>query len=244
MYVFGANTIAYNVTNDTVLNGSLESPEVSIASITKLMTVYTILKSEQDLTETLKVISPRTPNTILSKGMELSRKDLLELALVSSDNLAAITLGENYPGGTSAFVEKMNFYAKDIGLNNSFFVEPTGLNAGNHSTMADVVKLTNIVSEFEIVKNAAQLTNLSLTHEVSDKKKKKKRKLFTNPTSSYFGKQGIITIKTGFTKAAGFCITMLVTINDKLYNVVVLGAKTKQERQKLVEKMLKTIYNA
>ena len=122
MYVFGANTIAYNVTNDTVLNGSLESPEVSIASITKLMTVYTILKSEQDLEEKLKVVSPRTPNTVLHKGMELTRRELLDLSLVSSDNLAAMTLAENYPGGASSFVIKMNEYAKELGLDKSNFV--------------------------------------------------------------------------------------------------------------------------
>ena len=142
----------------------------------------------------------------------------------------------------------MNEYAKELGLDKSNFVEPTGLNAQNYSTMQDIIKLTKIVSEFDIVKNAAQLTNVSFIPDVVEKKSKKnnkkKRKVHNNPTSQYFGKEGIITIKTGFTRAAGFCITMLVKANNQLYNVVVLGAKTKQERQKLVDKMLKTIYNA
>lgn len=243
------STAIYNLSNDTLVTGQLESNELSIASITKLMTAYTVLKEEQDLEEKLTVISPRTPNTVLSKGMQLSRRELLDLALVSSDNLAAITLAENFPGGMDSFVERMNIHARSLDLFNTNFVEPTGLNAKNSSTISDVIKLTKAVSDFELVKNAAQLTQVSFVPSIEekknkDKKKQKKRTLFNNPTSQYFGKEGIITIKTGFTRAAGFCITMLVKANNQMYNVVVLGAKTKQERQKLVDKMLKTIYNA
>ena len=70
------------------------------------------------------------------------------------------------------------------------------------------------------------------------------RTVTRNPTTRYFGKEGIITVKTGFTKAAGFCITMLVNANNQLFNITVLGAKTKQERQRLVDNMLRDIYNA
>lgn len=241
-------TAIYNLSNDTLVVGSLDSNELSIASITKLMTAYTVLKEEQDLDEILTVVSPRTPNTVLSKGMKLSRRELLDLSLVSSDNLAAITLAENFPGGLDVFVERMNIYARSLELQNTNFVEPTGLNAKNSSTISDVIKLTKAVSEFELVKNAAQLTEVSFIPTIEEKKKKDKkqpkRRFSNNPTSHYFGKEGVVTIKTGFTRAAGFCITMLVKANNQVYNVVVLGAKTKQERQKLVDKMLKTIYYA
>jgi D-alanyl-D-alanine carboxypeptidase len=56
-----------------------------------------------------------------------------------------------------------------------------------------------------------------------------------------FGKEGVITIKTGFTNAAGFCITMLVNCENKLYSLTVLGARTKQERKIIVEKSLQMI---
>jgi D-alanyl-D-alanine carboxypeptidase len=52
-----------------------------------------------------------------------------------------------------------------------------------------------------------------------------------------------VTIKTGFTNAAGFCITMLVNANDQLYNITVLGARSKQDREKIIKKAMDKIYN-
>lgn len=247
------NAVVYNITNDKVIEGSLNSSEVSIASISKLMTVYTVLSLDQDLDEKLAVKSNRTPNTILSKGMVLSRRELIDLALISSDNIAAITLAENFPGGHSNFVLMMNHYAKYLGMNNSGFVEPTGLSPMNYSTISDIVLLTKAVSVFDIVKDAASTKHQQwIDAKKNDPKKKKKKpikepvekkKRAYNPTSNFFGRDGIITIKTGFTRAAGFCITMLVSANDQIYNITVLGAKTKQERQKIVENSLRHIYN-
>jgi len=244
------NTVLYNITSDTVLNGSLDCEEVSIASISKLMTVYTVLKSKQNLTEKLTVRSNKTPNTKLSKGMILTRLELINLSLISSDNIAAITLSENYPNGRVGFVTKMNEYAKELSMMHSGFVEPTGLSPMNYSTIGDIITLTKAVSEFDIVQSAAQSQRTFAPIETKKRKKpikepkRKPQVVANNPTSSYFGREGIITIKTGFTSAAGFCITLLVKANDQLYNITVLGAKSKQERQRLVEKSLAKIYSA
>jgi len=232
-----ANTVVYNVTSKQVIRGELNSTEVSIASLSKLMTVYTVLSQGQDLDEKLSVKSKKLTNSKVSKGMVATRRDLLDLALISSDNTAAVTLSENFPGGTNYFVYMMNKHADDLGLTHTGFVEPTGLSPMNYSSITDIVALTQIVSQFDIVQRAAQASGT--TAQVSRGKKNSKVK--GNPTSSYFGKQGVITIKTGFTRAAGFCVTMLVQSNNQLYNITVLGAKTKQERQKIVEKSLKSI---
>ena len=149
-------TVIYNVTNDTVIQGSLESPEVSIASISKLMTVYTVLKADQDLDEKLTVRSAKTPNTKLQKGMRLTRRELIELSLISSDNIASITLGENYPGGMPYFVYQMNKHADELGMFHTGFVEPTGLSPMNYSTITDIISLTRAVSEYQIVQDAAK----------------------------------------------------------------------------------------
>lgn len=252
------NSVVVDMTTNKVIHGSLNDQEVSIASISKLMTIYTVLSSQQDLEEKLTVTANKTSNTKLAKGMRLTRDDLIELALVSSDNLAAITLAENYPGGMTFFVYQMNENAKFLGMRNTGFVEPTGLSPMNYSTVKDIVTLTNAVSQFKQVQEAAQ-TQKEVTEEVEgiksvriQKKSKFRHKYVTttqqtitaHPTIKYFGKEGIITIKTGFTHAAGFCVTMLVRANDKLYTITVLGAKTKQERQRIVEASLKKIYNA
>jgi D-alanyl-D-alanine endopeptidase (penicillin-binding protein 7) len=249
------NTVVYNITNNQVIAGSLDKNEVSIASISKLMTVYTVLKADQDMTEKLTVQSRKTPTTKLVKGMRLTRRDLIELALVSSDNIAAITLGENYPGGMNYFVYQMNEHAKHLGMQNTGFVEPTGLSPMNYSSVHDIVLLTQAVSEFKQVQDAAK-TQKEIKESVEGiktvKKVKNKNKVVregsktitAHPTNKYFGHDGVITIKTGFTRAAGFCITMLVQANDKLYNITILGARTKQEREKLVKSSLDKIYRA
>ena len=215
----------------------MNDKEVSIASISKLMTVYTVLSHGQDLDEKLVVRSKKLNNTKLSKGMVLTRRALIDLALISSDNVAAVTLGENFPGGMPYFVYHMNNHALDLGLKHTGFVEPTGLSPMNFSSVSDVVVLSQAVSKFDIVQRAAQAHGTV----ANARNGKKNAKVKGNPTSQFFGKQGIVTIKTGFTKAAGFCITMLVYVNDQLYNITVLGAKTKKERQLLVEKSLRSI---
>lgn len=248
------NAVVYNITNNEVISGSLDKSEVSIASISKLMTIYTVLSAEQDLDEKLTVTSKKTPTTKLSIGMRLTRRDLIELALVSSDNIAAITLGENYPGGMPYFVYQMNEHAKNLGMTNTGFVEPTGLSPMNYSSVNDIVILSQAVSKFNQVQDAAR-TQKEIKETVEGVKvvKKTKQKKIVNtkqqtivahPTNKYFGHDGVITIKTGFTKAAGFCITMLVYSKNNLYNITILGAKTKKERQMFVEKSLNKIYNA
>lgn len=233
------NVVIYDVTDEKVIDGTLGTNQVSIASISKLMTAYTVLQENQDLSERLTVQSKQTPNTKISKGMILSRFDLINLSLISSDNLAAITLAENFPGGYSRFVHKMNLNAEKLGMENTRFIEPTGLSPMNYSTVEDVIKLTKEVSRYDIVKFAAKSTTIV----AENVRGKKPVKVNGNSTSTYFGKDGIVIIKTGFTRAAGFCITMLVNKNNHLFNITVLGARTAKERQLIVEKSLKVIYS-
>jgi len=250
-----ANTVVYNVTHDRVISGSLSEKEVSIASISKLMTIYTVMKSNQDLNEKLTVISNKINHTKLRKGMILTRQELVNMSLVSSDNLAAVTLSQNYPGGQPHFIRQMNTHSKELGMMHTGFVEPTGLSAMNYSTVNDIVMLVKAVSNFPIVQQAAQTQRVVTKSAVPNKSKKSKKSkkrikqprnksIISNPTSHYFGKEGIVTIKTGFTNAAGFCITMLVSTNNQLYNITVLGARTKQEREKIVKKAMDKIHNA
>lgn len=229
--------VIYDITNDRVLGGALDNTELSIASISKLMTVYTVLHHNQDLTEILTVTGKRTPNTRISRGMKLSRLDLINLTLISSDNLAAQTLAENFPNGHSNFVSHMNQHSINLNMSNTRFVEPTGLSPMNYSTISDIILLTQAVSEYDIINKAAQVRSVT----VQTKQGKKNIKITSNSTSMFFGREGIVAIKTGFTRAAGFCITMLVSSNDQLYNITILGAKSKNERRLIVERFLKNI---
>jgi D-alanyl-D-alanine endopeptidase (penicillin-binding protein 7) len=242
--VFASNSVVYNITDNKVLSGSLDSTQVSIASISKLMTIYTVLIENQDLTENLTVEDGRVSNTHIRKGMVVSRLDLINLALISSDNLAAQTLSENFPGGKNSFIKYMNIHAQELSMVNTKFIEPTGLSPMNYSSVFDIVKLIQAVSTFDIVQHAAQSQKVVTSTIIKSKKGKKNVSVSGNPTSHYFGHQGLVAIKTGFTKAAGFCITMLVYHNNQLYNITMLGAKTNKERELFIKQSLSTIYSA
>lgn len=233
------NVIIINATDNAIMSGTLDSTRVSIASISKLMTIYTVLKSNQNFNEKLTVKTKLKTHTRLAPGMKLTREDLVKLSLVHSDNLAAITLSENFDGGKSAFVAAMNVNAKELGMLRTKFFEPTGLNANNSSTLHDIVLLTNAVSKFETFRQAAKTENV-VVHATQGKKN---LTIKANATSKFFGQEGIMTIKTGFTNAAGFCITMLVFVDDKFYNIVILGARSSNERKNIIEKSLQTIHS-
>lgn len=232
------NVLLYNVTDKTILASPVEPAQLSIASISKLMTVYTVLNENQNPNEILTVKTRLRNNTRLTPGMRVARIDLIKLSLVSSDNLAALTLGENFPGGVKGFADAMNKNAIELGMTSTRFIEPTGLDSRNISTLTDISTLTAAVSKLQLVRDAASSKR---GIDVNAVKGKKTVKIHANPTISFFGQQGITTIKTGFTNAAGFCITMLINNNDKVYNVVILGARTKQQRTKLIEQSLKAI---
>ena len=115
-----------------------------IASITKLMTAIVVLNLHQDLSEELpldfkksKVYHTRLPRTLKT----LSRGELLQLAIVKSDNFAAYTLCANYPGGVDRCVAEMNHQALEFGMYSTRFADPTGLDQGNMSNARDLVKL-------------------------------------------------------------------------------------------------------
>ena len=233
-----ANVLLVNLTDNSIVQGNQDNyARSSIASISKLMTVYTVVKNNQNLNEVITVQSSLGNHTRLSKGMQLTRIDLVKLSLVHSDNLAAMTLAQNYPGGFDAFIYEMNKNARELGMHNTVFYEPTGLDANNRSTLTDITQLTKAASYYTIFREAASMENVTVTAT----KGKKTYKIRARPTSTMFGKEGIVTIKTGFTNAAGFCITMLVSKHDKLYNLVILGARSSQERKYLIERSLRSI---
>ncbi len=104
----------------------------SIASITKLMTAMVIIDSGVDLDEKVTVTKAdrdlvQLTGSRLEYGATLSRRDMILLAIMSSENRAATALGRTYPGGMDAFVKQMNKKARQLGMANSHFADPAGL---------------------------------------------------------------------------------------------------------------------
>lgn len=224
---------------DNVILAYNETEQVSIASITKLMTALVVLKSSQNLDEKIRVQNIYRSNNLvkgqLAAGLMIPRKQVLLLALVSSDNRAAYTLAASYPGGSKAFVRKMNETAEDLELNSTSFVDPTGIMAGNKSSVVDVIKIAREASKYDIIRQAAMTSSGQISIPA---KKNKLKKISFNSTNHFVNKLDIEVAKTGFTRAAGRCLVMIIDEGTERYAVVVLGAQSNIHRSELVNFLL------
>ena len=199
-----------------------------IASITKLFTAITILRSGVELTEKVRVKGKsggRFPN-----GTMVSRHDLMKAMMISSDNRAAETLANTYPGGFDQFIKDANTYIKGRGLMNTSIEEPTGLSKNNVSTATELISFIGAVKDNEALKSYSDEKTADIL--IPRGKKQVHIKLHnTNP--SIFKFDNILLSKTGYTDPAGRCVVMLVEKDRKYYGIVVLGQKNVKERSQL-----------
>lgn len=197
---------------------------VPIASLTKLMTAMVVLDAGLDMDEiimiderdvdTLKHSSSRVP-----VGSMLSRRTLLELALMSSDNRAAAALGRTFPGGRDGFLKAVQRKAADLGMRNTTIWEPTGLSPYNTSTAQDLVKMTKAAAAYP------QITAMSTTPE--DTVEINGRAVeYRNTNRLVANKDWDIQLsKTGFTSEAGRCLTMRLNSAGRQVIMVLLNAQ-------------------
>ncbi len=197
-----------------------------IASISKLMVA--LISSDLDLDEELEIPSVRTvQSSIPKKVTHLTRRKLLTLALVKSDNLAAQVLCTNLPD----CVDKMNAKAAELGMLHTHYVEPTGLSSENISTANDLLKLLLVASQ---VPTITQLSSMS-TAEISTSGRSIKIKN-TNPLTF---KYDISLSKTGFTNPAGGCLVMILNaaVGQRIF--ILLGSKNAHSRIPDMERLVK-----
>ena len=204
-----------------------------IASITKLFTAITILRSGIDLTEKVRVKGKsggHFPNSML-----VSRNDLMHAMLVASDNRAAETLANTYPGGSDKFIIDANDYIKGRGLVHTSIEEPTGLSRNNVSTANELISFLGAIKDNEALRNYAD----DKTAEILVPKGKRFIHIRLNNTNpSIFKFDNILISKTGFTNPAGRCVVMLVEKDHKHYGIVVLGQRNVKERSQLANGLI------
>jgi D-alanyl-D-alanine endopeptidase (penicillin-binding protein 7) len=200
-----------------------------IASITKLMTALVVIDGQQPLDEVIKITADdrwkgKGAFSHIPNGAKLTRGDLLRLALMASENLAARALGRNYPGGLPAFVRTMNAKAKALGMTQTHFDDPSGLSNLNVSNARDLVKLVNAAARDSRISEFSTLR----THEV---RLGKQMFMFRN-TNLLVGKPDweILIQKTGFTNDAGQCLVMETTIDERPVVMVFLNSFGKLTR--------------
>ena len=167
-----------------------------------------VLDAKQDLDEYIK------PYT---------RSELLQLSIVHSDNKATDVLCNNYPGGKTGCVRALNVKADSLGLANTRFTEPTGLSVFNVSTAEELVKMVIVASTYPEIVHASKTSQVKI-------KIKKKWFVFNN-TNPIIGKRHeFIVSKTGYIRASGGCIAMMLDTELGRRIVIVLGSKNTHTR--------------
>jgi len=203
--------------------------EVPIASLTKLMTAMVALDANPDLDELITVVDPSEltgahSKTRLIDGGALPRRTVLELALMSSDNHAAVSLAYAYPGGVDAFVAAVAAKVAKLGMSHTRIEEPTGLSGNNRSTAEDLAKMAAAAAAYpEIVRIT---TTSEQTVDVDG------RSLEYRNTNRLVGQSGwdILLSKTGFTTPAGRCLIMRLKAGGQTVIVVLLNAANSPRR--------------
>lgn len=199
-----------------------------MASTTKVMTALVVLESV-NLTESVHITrsASRTPYGIgLRTGEKRTVRQLLEYLLVRSSNDAATALAIHVAGSVPAFAERMNAKAKELGLNNTHFVNPHGLDATGHYTSAsDLAKLMKVAMQKSEFRRIVSLRRTTLPAYGS----RPRRVLQT--TNKLFGEVvGLRGGKTGFTGGAGFTYVANAKRNGVTLTVTVLGSSSSAAR--------------
>lgn len=220
-----------------------KNAEVSlpIASITKLMTSLIVVEAKQDLDEMIEITTDdldreKGTGSRLAIGAKLSRADLLHIALMSSENRAASALGRSYPGGLSAFVAAMNVKAKQLGMNDTYYVDSSGLSSKNVASARDLVKLINAAYQYPLIREYSTDTKYVVNP-------KGKRLLEYGTTNHLVDKSdwNIGLQKTGYIAEAGRCLVMQAIIEGRAVVMVFLDSKGKYSRMADASRVKKLI---
>ncbi len=223
--LLSSTALVIDQTNQEVVYSKNPDLVHPIASITKLMTAVVVLESHQDLDEVLTVSDQnvdtlRFTRSSLRVGAHASRLDFLRMALIASENRAAAALAENYPGGTSAFIERMNVEAKRLGMTNTHFEDSSGLNRNNVSTAHDLAILVQTAVHYPLIHEITTKAEILVPVGLHG------RPVIFRNTNPLVAKNGwdIGLSKTGFINESGQCLVMQATITGHPIVIVLLDS--------------------
>lgn len=201
-----------------------------IASISKLMSAMVILDAGLNMNEPI-TITPAEIDRLkgtgsrLSIGTTLTRSQLLHLSLMSSENRATHALGRTYPGGMSAFVAAMNQKAQSLGMYNTRFYEPTGLDYRNVSTASDLSKMVAAASYYPLIRRDSTSTYGSVY--TSNGRQQDYR------NTNALVREGLWDIelqKTGYIREAGRSMVVKANVHNQPITIVLLNSLSSATR--------------
>ena len=229
--LYSYSALAVDANNGEILVSKNPHTKLPIASISKLMTAMVLLDSEANLDEYVTITSDdidtlKNTGSRLQVGMQLRRRDLLLLALMSSENRAAHSLGRTaYPGGIKVFIQKMNEKAQSLGMTHTQFYDPTGLTNSNQSTAEDLAKMVQAAFGYDLIRQDTTTKGADV-------------QLGRNYIHHYMnsdalvreGKLQIGLSKTGFINEAGHCLVLYSLVGKQPIIMVFLNSSGKSGR--------------
>jgi len=222
---FSAKSYIVAEANGTIIKEQNGDSVLPIASITKLM--VGIIAAEQDLDEPLSIPSSRQVQSSIPRNVaSLTRRELLTLSMVKSDNFAAQILCANIPN----CIDRMNSKAQELGMVDTQYKEPTGLDKGNVSTAHDLLRLMVAASADPVLGSISSMPKAEIP---VDKRLIKVKN--TNPLTSKFD---IVLSKTGYTNPAGGCLVMTMNSNVGQRILILLGSRNAKTRIPDMERLV------
>ena len=225
------SSVALVLDSDTneVLFSKNSQAVLPIASLTKLMTALVVTEAQLPLDETLTVTeddidTEKGSRSRLKVGTRLTREEMLHLALMSSENRAAHALGRSYPGGLDAFVQAMNAKAHALGMNDTQYVEPTGLSSRNQSSARDLATLVKAAQEHQIIRDFS--TSAAYAVELGNRP----AEFHTTNALVRSPSWDIVLQKTGYITEAGRCLVMQARMAGRSLIMVFLDSAGKYSR--------------
>ena len=225
------SSVALVMDQDTneVLVAKNSDAVLPIASITKLMTAVVVTEAQLPLDETLTISqedvdTEKGSRSRLTVGTQLTRGEMLHLALMSSENRAAHALGRHFPGGLEAFVAAMNARAQLLGMHDTRYVEPTGLSSQNRSSAMDLAKLVDAAYVHKIIRE------LSVSRETQVDVGNRQLQ-FRSTTGLVRDPDWDIGLqKTGYISEAGRCLVMQAELAGRKLIMVLLDSAGRYSR--------------
>jgi serine-type D-Ala-D-Ala endopeptidase (penicillin-binding protein 7) len=226
--VRAAAAIIFNPVTGQVLYEENSQDKRSIASITKVMTALVFMEDNPDLNTEITVERSDTyaaSTTYLKANEKLTVGELLHLLLIASDNGAARALARSSHGGTAQFVERMNEKAIELGLQNTSFADPSGLNPDNMSSAFDLSHLITFAASDDRLASIMRTPNYTVVTN---------RRTISIHSTNHLVMAGNIDVmggKTGFISKAGYCLATLLRLpQGNPVAVVILGARSNNGR--------------
>ncbi|MBR2786635.1 MAG: D-alanyl-D-alanine carboxypeptidase [Clostridia bacterium] len=231
--------LAYDRKSGKVIFGKNENKRTAMASTTKIMTAIILIENcnlDQTITVSSKSAGTGGSRLGLKKNDQITMQDLLYGLMLKSGNDAAVAIAENVGGSVEGFAELMNAKAKELGLENTHYVTPHGLDDPEHYTTAyELAKLADYALKNEIFATVVNTKNYTVTINGYPKNISN-----TNELLGYLN--GVNGVKTGFTNNAGRCLVTSVNRDNFEIITVVLQADTKKIRTEDSIKLIEYVY--